>query len=350
MEQYVAYVGTYTHGSSRGIHIYDIEPATWKMRERKVVPINNPSDIVVSKDRRFLYSIADEGVRSFRIQKDGDLQPLNAAWTGAMRGTDLEISKDGKYLFVGGYHDGSVSVLHVNEDGSIGAIADNVFHENTTKGLTKSASAPHVTCIRQLPDEAGFAAVDSGLDHVKIYHIQPKTGKLKLHDILRLEINSSPIVIRFSADGRFSYLLSEADNTITVFHLGTDKDGFNTFETIQKIPCSEEKDFHSIAACSMELTMGGKHLLVGNNGTNTMSVFNVDLNTGLLNKLFENRTSGSYPKALGLMPDNRHVAVLAHDTNEIISLYMNYPKNYFLMDAKPIRVEQPNCIAICKLL
>lgn len=59
-EKYVAYVGTYTHENSVGIHIYDVDVEAGKLTERKVVPINNPSDLVVSKDRRFLYSIADE--------------------------------------------------------------------------------------------------------------------------------------------------------------------------------------------------------------------------------------------------------------------------------------------------
>ena len=67
-EKYVAYVGTYTHENSVGIHIYDVDVTKGYMTERKVVPINNPSDLVVSKNRKFLYSIADEGVQSFRFQ------------------------------------------------------------------------------------------------------------------------------------------------------------------------------------------------------------------------------------------------------------------------------------------
>lgn len=72
-EKYVAYVGTYTHENSVGIHIYDVDVTKGYMTERKVVPINNPSDLVVSKNRKFLYSIADEGVEAFKILKDGDL-------------------------------------------------------------------------------------------------------------------------------------------------------------------------------------------------------------------------------------------------------------------------------------
>ena len=54
-EKYVAYVGTYTHENSVGIHIYDVDVTKGYMKERKVVPINNPSDLVVSRNRKFLH-------------------------------------------------------------------------------------------------------------------------------------------------------------------------------------------------------------------------------------------------------------------------------------------------------
>ena len=53
-DRYVAYVGTYTHGSSVGIHIFDVDAEKGKMIERKVVPINNPSDVIVSTSGKFL--------------------------------------------------------------------------------------------------------------------------------------------------------------------------------------------------------------------------------------------------------------------------------------------------------
>ena len=78
-KKFVAYVGTYTHGNSKGIHIYDLDVENGRMEERKVIPINNPSYIKKSHNGRFLYSIADEGVRSFEIMPDGDLRPMNSA-------------------------------------------------------------------------------------------------------------------------------------------------------------------------------------------------------------------------------------------------------------------------------
>ena len=45
MEQkkYVAYIGTYTHGSSIGIHIYDMDMETRTLKERSVIPVHNSS-------------------------------------------------------------------------------------------------------------------------------------------------------------------------------------------------------------------------------------------------------------------------------------------------------------------
>ena len=118
-EKYVAYVGTYTHENSVGIHIYDVDVEEGKLKERKVVPINNPSDVVVSKNRKYLYSIADEGVESFAIEEDGDLTPINKQWIGGMRGCYVEVDDENRYLFVGGHHDGRVTMMRLREDGGI---------------------------------------------------------------------------------------------------------------------------------------------------------------------------------------------------------------------------------------
>ena len=108
-ERYVAYVGTYTHGSSIGIHLYDVDVEEGTLTERKVVPVNNSSYVVKSKNGKYLYSIADEGVAVFAIKPDGDLEYINKVDIDGMRGCYLSVDDSGKYLFVGGYHDGKTA-------------------------------------------------------------------------------------------------------------------------------------------------------------------------------------------------------------------------------------------------
>ena len=57
-DNYVAYVGSYTHESSKGIHIYDCDVEEGRIYERCEVPIDNPSYITLSHDKRFLYAYA----------------------------------------------------------------------------------------------------------------------------------------------------------------------------------------------------------------------------------------------------------------------------------------------------
>ena len=76
-DKYVAYVGTYTHGSSIGIHVYDLDVENGYMTEREVVPVNNASHVAKSNNGKYLYSIADEGVEVLKIKEDGRLEPIN---------------------------------------------------------------------------------------------------------------------------------------------------------------------------------------------------------------------------------------------------------------------------------
>ena len=86
------------------------------------------------------YSIADEGVVSFRILQNGSLARLNSAPIRGMRGCHLCTDKEDKYVFVSGYHDGKTTVLSLNKDGSVGQIVDEVFNKGYGSCLLYTSS------------------------------------------------------------------------------------------------------------------------------------------------------------------------------------------------------------------
>ena len=76
-KKYVAYVGSYTYtGKAKGITIFDVDVEKGLFKRRDEIEVANPSDIMTTHDRKVLYSIADEGVISFRIQADGSLEKI----------------------------------------------------------------------------------------------------------------------------------------------------------------------------------------------------------------------------------------------------------------------------------
>lgn len=347
-EQYVAYVGTYTHENSVGIHLYDVDVEAGKMKERKVVPINNPSDLIVSKDGRFLYSIADEGVECFRILADGDLEPVNKQWIGGMRGCYVEVDSQNRYLFVGGHHDGRVTMMQLLPDGRIGNIADGIFHKGMGRTIADRSSKPHVDCVKLTPDEKFLCAVDNGLDHVKVYRVDYERGKLKLADIIRCPLESAPRMIRFSRDGRYAYILYELLNQVEVYSYEL-VGGEPKFEKIQTISTTTAKEQDVCAASGMEISLDGRYLFCSNAGTNSVTIYEIDSATGCLTVMCNSKISGDYPKMLGIFPDGVHFMSLNHETNEITTFLVDYEKKYILMESKPLPIDKPNCVYIHKL-
>ena len=133
----------------------------------------------------------------FAVEDDGDLTPINKVDIDGMRGCYLSVDKTGRYLFVAGYHDGKVTVVHTHKDGRLGSLMDGVFH----KGLGSVAERnfrPHVTCTRRMPDNRFVLSVDNGIDQVKIYRFNDKEQRLVQVDAIRCELESAPRHFRYS--------------------------------------------------------------------------------------------------------------------------------------------------------
>ena len=125
--KYMAYVGSYSYtGKAKGITVYDVDVEKGIFKERCEMEVDNSSYVTVSHNGKNLYSIADEGVVSFRILENGSLSRLNSAKIKGMRGCHLSTDVDDRYVFVSGYHDGKATILRLNKDGSVGRIVDGV--------------------------------------------------------------------------------------------------------------------------------------------------------------------------------------------------------------------------------
>ena len=198
-DSYVAYVGTYTNGTSKGIHIYDVDVDEGLLYLRRIVPVRNSSYVYESRSGTFLYSIADEGIQVFEIKPDGDLTSINKITINGMRGHHMTQDRTGKFLFVAGYHDGKVTMIHTHRDGRLGSQTDEVYHTGIG-GIRERSWRPHVCCVRVSPDNRFLFAVDSALDQIVIYEINQEKSKLKQVDILRMGKEAGPSSIWFSLE------------------------------------------------------------------------------------------------------------------------------------------------------
>lgn len=345
--KYVAYVSTYTQGDNHGIHIYDVDLKNGYLIEKDKVEITNSSYVTISHNCKFLYSITDFGVEAYRIEKDGSLTVLGQSPINGMRGCYLSTDYTDKFLFVAGYHDGKITVLKLNDDGSINGICDEIFHKGWGN-IAERNFRPHVNCVKMTRDNNYLCAADLGMDYVDVYSVDKETGKLKLADIIHSEQESAPRHIKFSKTGEYMYIVHELKNIIDVYRY-SNKNGTPDFEKIQTV--STLNDYHAkgSAASALCISRDFKYLLSSNAGDNSAVLFEIDQKTGLLDKKFCLPISGDYPKDVSLFPDNKHLVSLNHESNTMTFFNVDPEKGLIVMNQKEIKVDKPNCIIFHKI-
>ena len=345
--KYVAYVSSYTQGDSHGIRIYDVDMKNGRFKEKDKVEITNSSYLTISHNGKFLYSITDFGVEAYTIMPDGDLELINFAPINGMRGCYVSTDYTDQYLFVAGYHDGKLTVLRLKEDGSIGEITDEIYH-NGLGSMAERNFRPHINCARMTHDNKYLLVADQGMDHVNVYRFDMEKGKVKLEDIIRSEMESAPRHIKISEDGRYIYILHELKCYIDVYEYA-DHNNDPTFEKIQTVELIKLTRGNTNSASAFSFSLDYNYLLSSIAGDNSVIVFDVDKKTGLLKKNFLLPVSGEYPKDAEFFPDNKFLVSLNHESNTMTFFHIDLEHGTMIMNGPAMKVNMPNCILFHKL-
>lgn len=348
-DKYVAYVSTYTIGDQRehGITVFDVDMENGRFYEKEKIKITNSSYVTISHNKKYLYSITDFGVESYRIKEDGGLETINMGAINGMRGCYVSTDYEDKYIFVAGYHDGKLTVLRINDDGSVGEITEEIYY----KGLGIVAERnfrPHISCAKMTRDNHYLCVADLGMDHTNVYRLDHTSGKLKLVDVIRSELESAPRHLKFSKDGTFLYIVHELKNCIDVYTYKEERDN-PFFEKIQSISTLNNYHAGGSTASALNLSDDYNYLCSSNAGDNSATIYKIDGKTGLLTKLLCLPVSGEYPKDVALFPDNRHLVSLNQDSGTLTFFTTNLEKGLLVMNGRELKVPQPNCVIFHKI-
>ena len=158
----------------------------------KTAGITNPSYLAFDATQKFLYAVNElktyEGkptgtVSAFAVDpKTVKLEFLNRQITHGTDPCHVLVDKQGKHVFVANFMSGSVCVLPVRDDGSLGEASGFIQHQGSSidPGRQKGPHAHSVT----LDASNRFAFVpDLGLDKLMVYRFDPKRGMLEANAV-----------------------------------------------------------------------------------------------------------------------------------------------------------------------
>ncbi len=332
----IAYVGTYTAplknmrdtqvdlppGNGRGIHLFQVNRVTGAMTPAGIVEMGtSPSALVFDESRSHLYSanetetIGEEeagSVSAFAINPaDGQLTLLNSVSSGGKGPTHLNVHPSGKFLFVANYFGGSVAVIPIRSDGSLGEATD--IQKDTGKiGPTKATSAPpgsfaisghdmaHAHMIETDPSGKFVIHVDLGLDQIHIWKFDDRKGKLIPNDppTVSLPPGDGPRHFYFHPNGRWFYSLQEEGSTIVLFDYDSEKGRLSQRQTVSSLPPGfAGSNFTSEIMVSAD----GRFVYVANRLHDGIALFSIG-EDGTLTFVSEEWTRGDYPRSFNFDP------------------------------------------------
>ncbi|WP_310557469.1 lactonase family protein [Flavobacterium sp.] len=342
-------VGTYTNScDSNGIYIYTFDSNTgefiYKSASDKII---NPSYLAVSNDRKFIYSVYENGLQSkisaFAFNEfTAELKLIN---TQDSKGADpCYIINDTKNVIVANYSGGNISVFRKNNDGSLTEAKQVIQHFGKGKNKNRQEK-PHVHMVHFSPDKKYILANDLGNDKVYSYKYSQDATKeiLRLTDTINIKSGSGPRHLCFSKDGNSIYLLNELDGTLNTF--GYSKGKLKKVDETTIVT----KDFSGeISAADIHISPDGKFLYATNRGTaNTISIFKVLKNRKLEFK--ENSsTLGKTPRNFTIDPSGNFLLVAHQNSNNIVIFKRNKSTGAIKDTGKRINLCAPVCLVFTK--
>jgi 6-phosphogluconolactonase len=347
---YLAFVGTYTSKTdSKGIYAYEFDAETGKLTLKGVAAETpDPSFVLVHPSGKYAYA-ANEGekksmVTAFAIDaKSAKLTQLNQLPALGESPCYLSLDKTGKYLFVANYSSGSIAVFPILADGRLGEHTAEMRHHGSGPNR-KRQEGPHAHWIEASPDNKFVLVADLGLDEIVSYRFDAAKGTLMPNDppFAKLAPGAGPRHGAFSTDGKFFYVVSELNATVTAFAYDAGKGMLKDFQVVSTLPRGFQgrNDDAEIA-----IHPDGKWLFASNRGHDTIAVFAVDASNGMLRPAGEFPTGGKEPRHFAIDPTGRFLLAENQFSNSIVVLRIDPATGALTQVSKTDGVPSPVCLA-----
>ena len=351
-QESLMFVGTYTSGKSEGIYSFRFDPAAPDARQVSVTPgIRNPSFLATSPDGRFLYAVSelngggDAGrVVAYRVDgSTGTLTRINDQPSGGDDPCYVTVDKTGRWLITGNYSSGSLSVLPIKHDGSLGPAVSRMVHEGSGPDASRQEK-PHVHATVLSPDNRFVYVPDLGTDKIFIYEFDAETGKLTPGDMpfCATHPGSGPRHFVFHPEKNYAYLVEELTGSVSVYSQTARNGALAWVQRLSTLPAG----FQGFAgSADIHISPDGRFAYATNRGdANNIAIFRVDKKTGKLSLVGHVPSGGIHPRNFSITPDGRWLLCANRDSDAIVIFGRDKKTGKLTDTGKRISVPTPVCI------
>ena len=344
------YIGTYTTENSKGnrnahgvgIYVYEINRETGAWTLVQEVPTLNPAVLAFGKDMKYVYCVNSNSgdVSAFtRDAATGKLSLLNTATTDGKNIMVFSVDPAGEWM-VTGDHKGIINVFRLNTDGSIGQKTDSFVLPGEKGPLNEKIqpwSRPHHVPFS--PDGRYVLIADKGLDIVHSYRIDRVTGKLTLVQQLKCHGASCPRHLWFHPNRKWAYVNTEYTSTIIASQYDAEQGTLSPFQVVSALPDT----YFDTNTMTSELVVhpNGRWLYISNRRHNSLGAFSIDPGNGRLTPIGWVNCGGKKPRFFAIAPGGKFLFNGNQSSDTITVFQINQETGALIDTGKIIQTPTP---------
>ncbi|QDV23306.1 lactonase family protein [Aureliella helgolandensis] len=347
------WIGTSSHPSSQGIYHCRLNLENGKLSNSQLAAeIKGPGFLAMHPKLPMLYAVGDlQGtpvVAAYRIDRqDGKVSLKLDSSLPIGDGGAAHVSVEpslGRTLLTAQYGGGSTGVFKLDEHGSLTERTQLLEHTGQSPSGSDRQSASHAHWSGFAPDSRFAFVPDLGLDQVVIYRLDAPEAKLEPHGAGQLPTGAGPRHMKFHPNGRWIYVLNELDLSVSVFDYAAQEGRMSLKQTIPTVEKSELAKEQTSSCAEIRVHPNGKFVYAANRGHDTLTVFQVDSDTGELTVVEREPVRGATPRNFNLAPGAKWLLVGGQDSHTLASFEVQGDTGELTYNRSIINTPAPICV------
>ncbi len=320
----VLYAGSNASAKQPGIFEFSFDSTTGELRERSsIAGIENPSYLVLHPKGPWMYAVSETdsangmagSVWAFNIsEQHSQMGPVNKQPSGGDSPCHLAIDGTGRWLVVSNYGSGSVGVLQILSDGSLGKTSDFAQHQGSGPNPERQ-EGPHAHSAIFSPDNRFLIVADLGIDALMVYRFDAESGKISPHEQARTRPGVGPRHMAWHPEKPLLYVANELESSIAVYEYERAEGHLREVQVASTLPDGAPENL----VADIHVDPAGNRVYVSNRGHNSIAVFDIQAD-GTLNRIAISPCGGNWPRAFALAPGGRFMVAANERSGQVAVL------------------------------
>jgi 6-phosphogluconolactonase len=293
-----------------------------------VMELKRSSWLVTHPTLPIVYSVAqstegspdsDAEVLSLAVnQASGALRQINKVDANGRDATHMALDNASKTLFVANHGTGSVSVLPLLADGSLGTMKSQRTDYGSGPTPRQKSAAAHGVAVD--PTHHYVAIADFGADRVFVYRFDPATRTLTpaATPFEQLPPGSGPRRVLFHPDGRFLYLANELTGEICWYRWDSHR---GQLQRVQELSPYASDYSGQKSAAEIAISRDGRYFYLSLRGDQeALITYSIDKTSGALTEIQRISPPGKVPWSFAIDPTGHWMLVADQGSNSVAVL------------------------------